>query len=354
LIATVLKNKFDTFSIISIQNIDQNPVDLSVSFYNADNPSAAPITDSVSNLAFGAAKIYDMGKLSTSTHPAIPDGFNGSMTVIAVEHGTTTPGKIVGTSMEEAINGTNASAFEGVQAGANTVYMPSAICNKFNNNSNYAVQNTSNTASANVTVTYSSGVTDGYTIAAGTKKSFNACTKTDGTVANASNYSGSATIKSVGAPIIAIGKISGAGASTAFVGATSGADHVALPYVRWSISQFTTGGRQHANIAIQNIGPDLAAGAVVVNYLDKNGNIVGTDPLAAIPQNQKVNSNPSNIGAAGNEFGYYSDGSFGGGAEVVGPSGSQLVVVVRISSYVPATGLTVAEDYNGMPYTPVP
>ncbi len=347
LIASILKNKFDENSILSIQNVDSVPNDLVVTFYNADNPSATPIVQNVSNLPAGAAKVFDMGKISTSV---IPDGFNGSATITATQTGSSADGAIVATVMELYINGVGADAFEGVSSGGNTYYMPSALC-KYSSKvqiSYYAVQNISTTPGDNaaVTVTYSNGKTDSYTIAPGTKHSFDGCG-----AGNPTGFLGSAVITSVGADIIAIGKVSGGGATTAFVGASSGAENLALPYVRWSATQFYTGVRQQTFIAIQNIGSDIPAGQVTVKYLDKNGVVVGTDTLGAIANGQKLNSTPNNV-SGGSEFGYYNDGTYGGSAVVSGPAGSQLVVIARVTSYVPATGLTVAEDYNGIPFTP--
>jgi len=85
-----------------------------------------------------------------------------------------------------------------------------------------------------------------------------------------------------------------------------------------------------------------------VTYLDKTGAVVGTHTLGAIVAGAKTNSNPSTIGAAGAEFGAYSDGSFGGSAIVQGPAGSQLAVVVRITTNIGGGTLT-GEDYNGIP-----
>jgi len=48
------------------------------------------------------------------------------------------------------------------------------------------------------------------------------------------------------------------------------------------------------------------------------------------------------------EFGHNNNGTFGGGAIITGPGGSQLVAVARVESKVPATSETVGEDYNGI------
>ena len=113
-----------------------------------------------------------------------------------------------------------------------------------------------------------------------------------------------------------------------------GVRHV-LPYVRWTESQWTPGGRQRAYIAIQNVGA-TPAGAVTVRHVDKNGDVVGTHSLPAIPSGGKVNSwagLPEVTGnrAALNEFGY-AGGQFGGSVIVEGPAGSQLVAVARVAS----------------------
>ncbi len=341
LIATVLKNKFGSTSRFAVQNIDSVGADLSLSFYDADTPANPPIVKTVTNLPAGAAQYFDLGILT-----GFGSVFNGSVAISAKKTGTATLGNIVSTVMEMSIAGTAVSAFEGVAGGSKTVYMPSALCNAFGGqNTAYAVQNTSLSSSATVTVTYSNGLKEGpLTVNAGTKRSFLGCTP----VGMPAGFSGSAIVTASGADIVAIGKVSGLGLSTAFVGASSGAAKLALPYVRWSETQYASGARQKTSIAIQNVGGALAAGAVTVSYVDKNGVVVGTHPLGAIASGAKANSNPSNIGAAGAEFGYYGDGTFGGSAVISGPVGSQLVAVARVSSSVPPSSL-VAEDYNGIP-----
>jgi hypothetical protein len=342
LIATILKNKFDTNSILSIQNVDTESNNISVNFYNASDPTAAPIVQTAT-IAPGVAKYYDMGAIASSI---IPNGFNGSATITAVRtSSTSTAGSIIGSVMELHIADVGADAFEGVPSGANTYYMPIASCNFGGvQTSTYAVQNTDSVNTATVTVTYSDGKTATATILPGTKTSIGTCTT------EADGFKGASTITSVGAQIIAIGKVTGGGLSTAFVGASSGASTIAVPYVRWTSTQYDTGVRQRGYIAIQNIGSDLPANAVTVQYVDKDGNVVGTVNMPAIPSGQKVNSNPSDIGAAGSEFGYYS-GAFGGSAIITGPAGSKLVVICRIQGILPS-GLTAAEDYNGIPFTP--
>jgi len=337
LLATALKARFNTTTVFSVQNADSTAVNLTVNFFNADNPSAAPIVVTQNNVPAGSTKYFDLGTMSQ-----IPNNFNGSVTINAT-------GNIVATAMELSTNGNAASAFEGVTGGATKAYMPSALCN-FSvsgkpTNSFYAIQNVDTSGTANVTVTYSSGKTVNKSIPAGTKASVAGC---DG--GNSNGFNGSATITSTGGNIVAIGKVSGAGISSAFLGATSGASTLSLPYVRWSETQFSTGRKQRTFLTIQNIGAaSLNAGTVKVHYIDKNGVTVGTHTInTAVAAGAKVNSNPSLLGAAGAEFGSYPDGTFGGGVRIEGPAGSQLVAVARVVSFVPATSETVGEDYNGI------
>jgi hypothetical protein len=276
--------------------------------------------------------------------------FNGSAIVSAVESGTSNPADIVASVLELSTTGADASAFEGVTGGANTVYMPSALCQAFGATSAYAVQNTSQSSSANVTVAYSNGVSENATIAAGTKRSFIGCNATG----MPTGFSGSATITSTGAPIVVIGKVFGSGNSTAFLGATEGYSTLALPYVRFTETGWASGERQRAYIAVQNVGAPIAAGQVVLHYLDRNGVEVGTHTISqAIATGEKVNSFAMNPAVVGNdadlsEFGYI--GGFGGSVIVEGPSGSELVAVVRIQSVFGAG--VVGEDYNGIGIAP--
>lgn len=330
LVPTVLKQKYDYTSIVSVQNVDTVNNDYRLEFIPT---SGTPISYKISPIPPGSTKFFDLGTFS-----AIPAGFTGSLQIYATKTGSTNPGLIVASAMELAIAANYAYAFEGTSTFANKVYMPSAMC-RYNglHDSSYAVQNTTS-GNVSVTVRYSNGSTDGpYTLAAGAKRSFVTCNK------NPAGFIGSATIEATG-NIVAMGKIYGGGLSTAFIGFTKGSSKVALPYVRWTTAHWLNGGRQRAYIAIQNVGGALAANTVAVKYYDKNGTLVGTKWLPAIPAGGKVNSTAE--GLSGGEFGYYADNTFGGSAIVEGPAGSQLAVVVRIQQMVGQVG--VGEDYNGI------
>lgn len=345
LLATVLKNQFNSTTRFSVQNAHSTNVDLTLEFYNASNPAAAPIVVTHNGLPPGAAKYFDMGSITQITAAS----FNGSAIISAVESGTSNPANIVASALELSTNSVAASSFEGVSSGSTTVYMPSAICNAFGGqNTAYAIQNTGATT-ATGTVTFSNGNTVPLSIAAGAKQSVQGCSG-----GNTAGFSGSATIVS-NQPVVVIGKVFGAGLSTAFVGATAGSETLALPYVRWSESQYAAGTRQRAFVAIQNVGGALSAGNVVVKFVNRDGNVVGTHSLGAMATGQKLNTNASLASVASgftqndlDEFGYI--GGFGGGIIIEAPPGSQLVAVVRVSS---TNGSSlVGEDYNGIAVGP--
>lgn len=344
LLPTVLKNQFATTSRFSVQNVGSENVNLTVNIYNASAPSDPPIVVTHNNLPAGAAKYWDMGTLSGITAAS----FNGSATVTAVPSDGSGDAVIVGSVMELSTTGAANSAFEGVSGGSDTVYMATGLCGAFGASSSYAVQNVGS-AAATVTVTYASGQSDDAVIQPGAKNSFIAC---DVLPANTST---SATITAVEGSnpgdIVVIGKVFGSGNSTAWVGANAGAESVALPYVRFTEAQWANGARQRGYIAIQNVGADLAAGDVVLHYLDLNGNEVGTHTLGALANGAKANSNARHPDVVGDpadlsEFGYL--GGFGGSVVVEGPTGSELIALVRIQSNV-GGGSVVGEDATGIP-----
>lgn len=360
-IPTVLKNAFDTNTRFSIQNVDTAAANITVKFVSAAPGNLGQVvhTENITNLPPNSVKYIDAGQVAQ-----LGATFNGSAQITAVRADTSTPGRVVAAALELSTNGGNANGFEGsaggAAGGASKVYMPSAICNAFGGQqSAYAVQNVdppggAGSQNANVKVTYLTRPADdpnaplvqntfNTTIPPGAKASIAGCATNV-----PQGHTGSAVIESTGAKIVAVGKVTGPAFTSAAPGLTSGASKLALPYVRWTTTQFVPGGRQLTSIAIQNIGTtDLAAGAVKVRYYDKNGALVGTHDLPAIPVNAKVNSNPYTIGAAGSEFGYYADGTFGGSAIIEGPAGSQLVALARVLSNTPAG--QVGEDYNAIP-----
>ena len=353
LLATVLKNKFNTTTVFSVQNAETNSaIDITLSLFDADNPANPPITLTETNIPIGAAKYYDMGSLSQVAAAV----FNGSATVTAVRTGTSTPANIVASAMELSTTSLSAKAFEGVTSGGSKIFMATALCDAFSDHQRtaYAVQN-NGTSAANVTVTYSNNTTANASIDPGKKRSFVACD--DGAPVG---FTGAATIEAPGGNIVVIGKAFAQpaipGFETAFLGEQGGNPKLAMPYVRWtSQANFDAGTRQRTFLAIQNVGASAATN-VAVKYLDKNGTAVGTHTIASIAAGAKANSNPTLAAADPNnpptnllEFGT-PDGNPGGGfggTVIIEATGGQLIGIARVASKVGAT--QVAEDYNGIP-----
>ncbi len=365
LLASTLKNAFDTTTQFSVQNIDDVGADISIEFFDAtSNPPGALIfaaTQTMTNLPAGSARYYDLGKIN-----ALPTGFNGSARITARKTGTQIDGRVVATAIELSTTGLGASAFEGVAGGANTVYMPAAVCQAFSpaQTSIYAIQNVESSGGANASVfvtyryrpdnnpsaTLQTLTTGAVTIAPGGKASFNACL--NGLPAGST---GSATISSTGGKIVGIAKVQGGGYSTAALGATSGAAKLAFPYIRTTMVYFDTPApgetdtRQRVSLAIQNVGSTIPVGVLTIRYIDRNGAQVGTTHTnsVAITPGDKFNSNPTNAGSAANEFGYYGNGQFGGSA-IVQCTSCAIVGIARVQTRVNAVTIG-AEDYNGIP-----
>jgi hypothetical protein len=350
LLATVLKNTFNTTSVFSVQNAEtNNAIDITVTLFDAVNAGNPPIPVSVANIPVGSAKYFDLGSLPELTAAT----FNGSARISAVRTGTSTPANIVASVMELSTTSLSAKAFEGVTGGGPKIFMATALCDIFGGQrSSYAVQNNGG-ANADVTVNYSSGDTANATIEPGKKSSFVACDATG------PNFSGAATIDAPGGDIVVIGKVFNSpaipGFETAFLGEETGSPKLALPYVRWTAqASFDSGARQRTFIAIQNVGPSDATN-VAVKYLDKDGTVVGTHTIASIASGAKANStapqaatDPNNPPLTLLEFGTpdANQGGGFGGAVVIEASGSQLIAIARVASKVGAT--QVAEDFNGI------
>ncbi|GAB4209135.1 MAG: hypothetical protein OHK0022_39750 [Roseiflexaceae bacterium] len=342
LIPTVLNNKFNTVTEFSIQNVEASDITARVDFFpvGATTPSVTRSYTIKSN----DAQYVDASAVGLEAQ------FDGSATITATK-ADSTPGNIVAAINEYNTVNSNASSVEAAKAGANTVYMPIALCNFSGTaTSAYAVQN-ADTTPANVTVkffsvTNTSGTPDKtmdqFTLTPGSKRSINGCT--DAALGN--NFNGSAVIESTGGKIVAVGKVGGNGLSSAFLGTATGGQILALPYVRWSPDATYFGGtRQRTFIAIQNLG--TSAVNVDVSYRDAAGVEVAKKTYTVQGNGGKVNSNPKEAGAAPNDVFGEVNGVFGGGAIITAPAGSQIVSVVRIASGRGANA--TGEDYSGIP-----
>jgi hypothetical protein len=339
LIATVLKNTFGANTIFSIQNIDSEANNVSIKFYNT---SASMITEINQSIQSGASFYVDAANVS-----ALGASFNGSV-VATAQRTDTSAGKIVGSAMELDIAGVGAKAFESVAAGATTIYMPSALCLAYGNqNTSYAVQNTSLSTATDVTVTFNpGGLTATANIGPGAKASFPACNTV------APGFVGSAIVTSTGTPVVAMGKASGGGLSTAFLGSSVGYAKVAMPYVRWAPdANYLDGSRQRTFIAVQNVGAaTIPSGSITLTYTDSFGHTGTHTYNSDLEVGAKFSSNASNAGLSWFGMAEPPAAGYGGGVIITCSAPScQVIAVARVATFVPATGLIAAEDYNAMP-----
>lgn len=366
LIATVLGTTFERTSTFSIQNVEPETIVATIKFYNVLNGSLASTKNY--DIPANSSKYIQMDLtadtgLSTST-------FNGSAIITAVKKSSGLPANVVAAASELYFTKDVGANFEGVPLGkaSDKVFLATGLCNSFGLTTYYAIQNASLTNSATINVNYfntngSPKTVDGpYTIGPGQKVSVNTCLPKS--TMNMNGFSGSAVVSSTNpsSEIVAIGKAQGmvnpppdkANVFTIFLGESSGASKLALPFIRWANdTHFTSasnyGGYQRAYIAIQNL--ESTTSKVNVKYFDKNGGLVATQTLS-IPGNSKANSDASAASALGKngmvsgEFGYYTDGSFGGGviieAHPDNPT-AKLIAIARVQH--PGAG----EDYNAVP-----
>ena len=341
-IASVLYRKFGSTSLLSIQNIGQASVNATLSVYAAG--ATTPAFQHTYNIPAQAAELVPAGDMGLSA------GFTGSAVVSAPG------GSVVAVAQETDDAGRGAKAFEGVagDGGGDTLFMASMMCRAFGGQTSYyAIQNVGSPGTANVEIDFYDKdgakvyTATGLSIGPGNKISENPCKYTSNAAA-LEGISGSAVIRSTnGMPLVAIGKVSGAGGTpTAFLGQTAGDTKVAAPYIRWKANP-TQGER--AFVAIMNVGSGNAT-SVVARYYNNQGVLAATHTLATsgdpLPRFIKVNTNPSS-GNALDGNGDFGVNPYGGAIEI--ESDQPVVVVVRVSKTVSYGSTTkFAEDYNAI------
>jgi hypothetical protein len=360
LVATVLKNMFDSTTYFSVQNVGGAAINVTVDCY-AVGATTPTHTATATNLPASSAKYFDAGKIAE-----LGASFNGSAVVRAkLASDNTTDANVVVTADELSTIDGGSKSFEGTALSSDKIFMPSAICNAFGGQfTAYAIQTADLANNVTFQVRYkqnfpavAADVIQGpFTLAPGGKQSAAAC----GAGGMPAGTSGSAIIERTAGTgtLVAVGKVGGANITSAFLGIPSGAGsaNVALPYIRWSPdAEINNNGRQRASVAIQNIGTTDATNVKVL-YIDRDGVVKGTHNLGTIAPGGKISSNPKDAGAldACGRFGMYGAGGsttdcntvlFGGGAKVLADGGAQLAVIVRIFTGNP---ILAGEDYNGI------
>jgi len=358
-LTTFLRDVGSEVSLFGVQNIESEAINIRARFIDtAGNPVITPTLVLQAN----TAKFFDAANAAATIGPGFPATFNGSVVVTATKVSDGSPARIVGISEtrrnDASPNRFRAYAFEAIplSAGAQTIYMSTALC-KFGIGSQttfFAIQNLSFTSPTVITVTYAAGI--GTTPSANVqnlpplaKVSVNPCQTN-----NAAEYSGAATITSSSQPIAAVGKAAQTSDpptqprfTTAFLAQASGASRLALPYIRWSPDP--PGTDFSSFVAIQNIGSaPIPAGQLTVTYYAQNGTVAANcTSVVAMAVGAKLNSTAANTFPAdftcSPAVGVSS--SFIGSAVIQGPSGSNLLAVVR--NFAPAAQIHT-EDFNAI------
>jgi hypothetical protein len=346
-IPSVLRDESSANTILYIQNIDSQSDLVRLNLFDLQ----ASLVYS-SHLVLEPGETYTLD-VNTLPEDQFPKKFNGSGLLIATLQDGKTPGNITANVLELDASFLGARSFEGLGHGKQQVFMPSAACNFDIGagvlvNSAYAVQNADLNNATEVTVTYTNGITQTATLLPGAKVSLVTCTA----AGMPSDFLGAATIRSNPTQIIALGKVYGAGLSTAFTGAPadSGTKDLALPYVRWvNDANWYQGTQQRTFIAIQNIGSEPVPSLQVFFYPCHGERIAYDIPLPAegLAPGQKVSLNPGD--ANFDQFGTCKNGpQVGGSALIVGAVNSQLAAVVRVQQWDSQHNIVVGEDYNAI------
>jgi hypothetical protein len=360
-LTTFLRDVGNEVSLFSVQNIESEAINIRARFIDtAGNPVITPTLV----LQAYTAKFFDAANAAATIGAGFPSIFNGSVVVTATKVSDGSPARIVGIS-ETRRNDTGSSpdrfrayAFEAVplSAGAQTIYMPTALCNYGSGSQTtfFAIQNLSFTSPTVITVTYTA-VTGSLpspnvqNLPPLAKVSVDPC-QTNGAAA----YSGAATITSSSQPIAAVGKAAQTSGpltqprfTTAFLAQASGASRLAVPYIRWN----PPGTDFRSFVAIQNIGStSIPAGQLTVTYYAQDGTVAANcTSVVAMPVGAKLNSTAANTFPAdftcSPAVGLLS--SFIGSAVIQGPSGSNLLAVVR--NFAPAASAQIhTEDFNAI------
>ena len=360
-LTTFLRDVGDEVSLFGVQNIESEAINIRARFIDTfGNPVITPTLVLQAN----TAKFFDAANAAATIGAGFPATFNGSVVVTATKVSDGSPARIVGISEtrrnDASPNRFRAYAFEAIplSAGAQTIYMSTALC-KFGIGSQttfFAIQNLSFNSPTVITVTYTTvtGTTPSpnvQNLPPLAKVSVNPC-QTNGEA----EYSGAATITSSSQPIAAVGKAAQTDGpptqprfTTAFLAQASGASRLAVPYIRWSPNPPGTDFRSF--VAIQNIGSTLIpAGQLTVTYYDQNGIVAANcTSVVAMAVGAKLNSTAANTFPAdftcSPAVGVSS--SFIGSAVIQGPSGSNLLAIVR--NFAPAASAQIhTEDFNAI------
>lgn len=365
-LSTFLANRNSQFSVFGVQNVETVSVKIRAKFIQA----GSTIADVYATLPANSSKFFNSTSPTTTISSAFatymytnPGGFSGSVVVTATKVSDHTAANIVGVSQELKSNDGGALGFEAIpeSAGANTVFIPSALCNATGQvqTTFFAVQNMG-AVGASVTITYISAATGNVAgtetttaVASGGKASLNPCALQAGSTGSApgAGFNGSAIVSS-SQPLNAIAKKIATAAptgnfTTAFLGQGTGTNKVSIPFARWGTATGQNGDVL-SFIAVQNIGSSaITAGGIQIKFYNNSGGspIMTCSSVASTNPNAKVNANRGSVNATTTCSPAVQNIAFSGNVVVEGPPGSKLAVITtnQVNAYSYQT-----EDINGV------
>lgn len=329
-------------SQVGIQNIYNQPITVTLHFYNASGVEigdglavAAPIAVNASYI-FQANEIAipaGAGSVSLPKDSSLRIDVTGGSAVVAVE------------DLQNV--GRRAYAFEGITDTSDVYYMPSAQCNNSHGRqtTTFHIQNTS-AVSNNVSLTaYAENNaalkpinTTPYTV---TLPPYGKAAISTCSIRGTSGKSSSVQITSE-QNIAVVAKVNGSdGIGTAYTGQPQGATEISLPYVVWAAN--TTKGYQ-ASLTVMNVSDTPASNVQVTLYRNDGTETVYT--LPTIGPYSKRSFNPSTARAT-----RPADKTFRGAAVIRTDGAAAVVALVRMERRVAGVrGTTyLGEDYIGIP-----
>ncbi len=369
----------DFDSQIGIQNVEPVDVDVKLEFYDSlsgnsfvyqpdeDDFIYQPGEDEWKQIEPQSTWIF---KLSDIDHEEMNNGFSGTIVITGMKHvdqgeAHVQAGRVVAVVKEVQAAGRRAYAYEGVNGGEDTIFLPSAFCEVGDGKmtTRYVVQNLHASEAASVSIKFYDGE-DGNTvdplatlgpvsINAGYNAEFDAC---DSSVADAirGKKVSAVAVSAGGQPLGAVGNVmSDDGLLTAFtalrmqtVADGEGIYRMVFPYVEWATSK--KGYR--TTITVMNLGIANAVN-MRANYYGNDGSPISVDfPMATdtSPLLPYAIRNSSAVIARAVDM---SSNGFTGA--VIISSDQPMAAVAHVERTVDVDDYgTLGEDYTGIPYVP--
>lgn len=349
----------DFDSQIGIQNVEPVSVDVLVTFYNSISNSEFDDPGGWHTILPQSTWIFNLSdKTDTS--------FSGAakITTRQTEKPAST-GRVVAVVKEMQAAGRRAYAYEGVNGGEDTIFLPSAFCEVGDNKmtTRYVVQNLHDSETASVSIVFYDGnkgntadplATLGpVSINAGYNAIFDAC---DSSVASAirGKKVSAVVVSAGGQPLGAVGNvISDDGLLTAYTALRmqSAADgggvyRMVFPYVEWATSK--KGYR--TTITVMNLGSANAVN-MRADYYGNDGSPIAVDFPMATDTSPLLPYAIRNSSAVISRAVDMSSNGFTGA--VIISSDQPMAAVAHVERAVDVDGYgTLGEDYTGISYVP--